>query len=180
MYLDGLIDLLKHVKSGKVMGECNNKGQLVVRKDANGQVVVNGVTHCVAKTAGDLEGLLDSGMRKRHVASTKMNSESSRSHLIATIMIEATDRKTKLTTTGKLTLVDLAGSESQKKTGATGNQLKEAKAINSSLSALGAVISASPLLLLLVKLSNELRQIKTIEISLVRLAVVLCIIADGV
>ena len=124
------------------MGECNNKGQLVVRKDANGQVVVNGVTHCVAKTAGDLEGLLDSGMRKRHVASTKMNSESSRSHLIATIMIEATDRKTKLTTTGKLTLVDLAGSESQKKTGATGNQLKEAKAINSSLSALGAVISA--------------------------------------
>ena len=48
-------------------------------------------------------------------------------------MIEATDRKTKLTTTGKLTLVDLAGSESQKKTGATGDQLKEANAINSSL-----------------------------------------------
>ena len=57
-------------------------------------------------------------------------------------MIEATDRKTKLTTTGKLTLVDLAGSESQKKTGATGDQLKEANAINSSLSALGNVISA--------------------------------------
>ena len=35
-------------------------------------------------------------------------------------------------------------------------------------------------LLLLVKLSNELRQIKTIEISLVRLAVVLCTSAGGV
>ena len=35
-------------------------------------------------------------------------------------------------------------------------------------------------LLLLVKLSNELRQIKTIEISLVGLAVVLCTAADGV
>jgi hypothetical protein len=35
-------------------------------------------------------------------------------------------------------------------------------------------------LLLLVKLSNELRQIKTIEISLVRLAVVRCTAADGV
>ena len=35
-------------------------------------------------------------------------------------------------------------------------------------------------LLLLVKLSNELCQIKTIEISLVRLAVVLCIAGDGV
>ena len=34
--------------------------------------------------------------------------------------------------------------------------------------------------ILLVKLSNELRQIKTIEISLVRLAVVLCTSADGV
>merc|ERR1711968_383499 len=70
------------------------------------------------------------------------NSESSRSHLVSTIIIEATDRKTKLTTTGKLTLVDLAGSESQKKTGATGDTLKEANAINKSLSALGGVISA--------------------------------------
>jgi hypothetical protein len=34
--------------------------------------------------------------------------------------------------------------------------------------------------ILLVKLSNELRQIKTIEISLARLAVVLCTSADGV
>ena len=34
--------------------------------------------------------------------------------------------------------------------------------------------------LLLVKLSNELRQIKTFEISLVRLGVVLCISAGGV
>eukprot|EP00946_MAST-07B_sp_MAST-7B-sp1_P000944 g944.t1 len=45
-------------------------------------------------------------------------------------------------TTGKLTLVDLAGSESQKKTGASGDTLKEAMAINKSLSALGNVISA--------------------------------------
>jgi hypothetical protein len=70
------------------------------------------------------------------------HSESSRSHLVASIMIEATDKQTKLTTSGKLTMVDLAGSESQKKTGATGTQLKEANAINSSLSALGNVISA--------------------------------------
>ena len=39
-------------------------------------------------------------------------------------------------------VVDLAGSESQKKTGATGDTLKEANAINKSLSALGNVISA--------------------------------------
>ena len=39
-------------------------------------------------------------------------------------------------------LVDLAGSESQQKTGASGNTLKEANAINTSLSALGGVIAA--------------------------------------
>ena len=43
---------------------------------------------------------------------------------------------------GKLNLVDLAGSERQKKTGATGAQMKEGTKINLSLSALGNVISA--------------------------------------
>jgi kinesin family protein 3/17 len=43
---------------------------------------------------------------------------------------------------GKLNLVDLAGSERQKKTGASGQQLKEGSRINLSLSALGNVISA--------------------------------------
>eukprot|EP00798_Chlamydomonas_sp_ICE-L_P020435 gene20435-27223_t len=43
---------------------------------------------------------------------------------------------------GKLNLVDLAGSERSKKTGATGNVLKEGISINQSLSALGNVINA--------------------------------------
>jgi len=43
---------------------------------------------------------------------------------------------------GKLNLVDLAGSERIRVTGATGMRLEECKKINSSLSALGNVISA--------------------------------------
>ena len=105
----------------------DRKGHLKVSKDTRGRVVVGGVTQMFATTAEDMANILSAGQAKRHVSSTKMNSESSRSHLVSSIIIEATDKKTKLTTTGKLTLVDLAGSESQKKTGATGNQLKEAK-----------------------------------------------------
>ena len=42
---------------------------------------------------------------------------------------------------GKLNMVDLAGSEKQKKTGATGQRLKEASKINLSLSALMNLIT---------------------------------------
>ena len=71
-----------------------------------------------------------------------MNAESSRSHQIFCVVIESTDLQTQTVTRGKLSFVDLAGSERVKKSGATGEQLKEAMAINMSLSALGNVINA--------------------------------------
>ena len=73
-----------------------------------------------------------------------MNHESSRSHLVFSVKIKsvATHKSGGSETIGKLTLVDLAGSERLGKTGATGDTMKEALAINKSLSALGDVISA--------------------------------------
>ena len=74
---------------------------------------------------------------KYQVASTKMNSASSRSHLILTIIIEGKNNISGVVSKGRLTLVDLAGSERISKTEATGQRLVEAAAINKSLSALG-------------------------------------------
>ena len=62
-----------------------------------------------------------------------MNSESSRSHLLMSLVVTTTNRRTGLEIKGKLTLVDLAGSERVGKSEATGQQLKEAQSINKSL-----------------------------------------------
>ncbi len=45
----------------------------------------------------------------RHISSTKMNAESSRSHLIIGVVIESRNLMTDAVTTGKLSIVDLAG-----------------------------------------------------------------------
>ncbi|CAE7518177.1 KIF13B [Symbiodinium microadriaticum] len=85
------------------------------------------------------------GLEQRTTAATNMNSESSRSHSVFTIVIRCQ------TTLGsgkrsvricKLCLVDLAGSERANSTGATGARLKEGANINKSLSTLGRCISA--------------------------------------
>jgi len=137
IYLDEIIDLLHPHDKKKA-----NKSNLKIKKDAKGRVLVDGITMRNATTAEEVMAYIDAGMRNRHVSSTAMNSESSRSHLVTSLFIEGTDRKTGSVSMGKFALVDLAGSESQQKTGASGDTLKEANAINTSLSALGNVISA--------------------------------------
>ena len=57
-------------------------------------------------------------------------------------MIESTNLQTQAVVKGKLSFVDLAGSERLKKSGSEGEQMKEAQAINKSLSALADVISS--------------------------------------
>src|SRR5262245_1449345 len=71
-----------------------------------------------------------------------MNEHSSRSHSMLTIEVEGENHMAGTKYLGKLHLIDLAGSERLAKTGATGDRLKEAQAINKSLSALGNTIAA--------------------------------------
>ena len=54
-------------------------------------VVVNGAVIHDAGSADELMELFEKGSATRHVASTKMNAESSRSHLVLSIIIESTN-----------------------------------------------------------------------------------------
>eukprot|EP00898_Chlorokybus_atmophyticus_P001594 jgi/Chlat1/2435/Chrsp17S02680 len=88
----------------------------------------------------DVEAVFKEGKRNRSTASTNMNQHSSRSHMILTVYLEVENLGQKHK--AKLHLVDLAGSERVNKSGVSGDQLKEAQAINKSLSALGDVIAS--------------------------------------
>ncbi|XP_028399082.1 kinectin-like [Dendronephthya gigantea] len=134
LYNDRLIDLLAE--------NSNTDAKLDIKKDKKGLVFVHGANVLDAADAQSLYGIFEKGSENRHVASTKMNSESSRSHLVLSIIIESTNKTTGSVLKGKLSLVDLAGSERASKTQASAEQLKEAQSINKSLSALGDVISA--------------------------------------
>mmetsp|Transcript_43827 Transcript_43827/g.58101 ORF Transcript_43827/g.58101 Transcript_43827/m.58101 type:complete len:148 (-) Transcript_43827:107-550(-) len=78
---------------------------------------------------------------KRQSASTSMNDESSRSHLILTLTLVEVAKKGELQG-AKLNLVDLAGSERVKDSNVTGTNLQEACHINASLYNLAGVVDA--------------------------------------
>ena len=125
----------------------NSTNKLELKENVDTGVYVKNLTSFVVKGVSEICNVLAVGKKNRTVGTTLMNSDSSRSHSIFTIVIECSetvnaesgDSKIRV---GKLNLVDLAGSERQSKTGATGERLKEATKINLSLSALGNVISA--------------------------------------
>ncbi|GMI86293.1 ZWICHEL, KINESIN-LIKE CALMODULIN-BINDING PROTEIN, POTATO KINESIN-LIKE CALMODULIN-BINDING PROTEIN [Hibiscus trionum] len=134
LYQDKLVDLLLP-KNAKRM-------KLDIKKDAKGMVAVENATVLPISTFEELKSIIQRGSERRHTSGTQMNEESSRSHLILSVVIESTNLQTQSVARGKLSFVDLAGSERVKKSGSVGDQLKEAQSINKSLSALGDVISA--------------------------------------
>ena len=138
IYNEEIKDLLGNHKNKDV--KCD------IKEDPTKGIFVKGLTDVVVDTEEQLMAMLEKGISLRTVAATQMNAESSRSHSIFTVVVEMStvdkDSGKEMLRAGKLNLVDLAGSERQKKTGATGAQLKEGAKINLSLSALGNVISA--------------------------------------
>jgi hypothetical protein len=134
-YLDGLLDLLREKDSA-------GGPKLFVRKDAKGMVFIQNITEVEVHSAQETMEKLRQGSKRRHVTGTSMNSESSRSHLIFSIVIDTKNPQSGASSRGKISLVDMAGSERVKRSEVTGQGFKEAVAINKSLSALLDVIDA--------------------------------------
>lgn len=123
-----------------------------IRETVHGGITLAGVTEAEVRTKEEMACFLLRGSVARATGSTKMNSQSSRSHAIFTISLE--QKKLSNCSSGstnddgddilcaKLHLVDLAGSERAKRTGADEMRLREGIHINKGLLALGNVISA--------------------------------------
>ncbi|VDN07186.1 unnamed protein product [Thelazia callipaeda] len=120
-------------------------GNLRVREHPLLGPYVDDLTKLAVCSYQDICDLMDEGNKARTVAATNMNSTSSRSHAVFTIVLtqKRHDPDTDLDCekVSKISLVDLAGSERATSTGAEGQRLKEGANINKSLTTLGLVIS---------------------------------------
>lgn len=134
LHLDSLVDLLDD--------KATRSDSLTVKKDQFGVVYVENITVVPIESEEELLQRVLMGEMRRSTDSTLMNDESSRSHLVISVIVKSESKVTQEITSGKLTFVDLAGSERVQKSGAEGQTFKEATSINKALSALGEVINA--------------------------------------
>nr|XP_060611379.1 kinesin-like protein KIF23 [Anolis sagrei ordinatus] len=114
----------------------------ILREDQNHNMYVAGCTEVEVKSTEEAFEVFWRGQKKRRIANTQLNRESSRSHSVFLIKLTQApldadgdnvlqDRE--LITLSQLSLVDLAGSERTNRTKAEGNRLREAGNINQSL-----------------------------------------------
>lgn len=138
IYLEKVLDLLNPT---------NRSVQVTSPEDSDdgafeGDVELEGASEACCFDKNDVISLLVRGNASRTVSSTKMNSDSSRSHAVFTMKVEQRDSGTGITKASRITLLDLAGSELGARELATDDAVDdEARMINKSLSVLARCVS---------------------------------------
>ncbi|KAL0278485.1 UNVERIFIED_CONTAM: hypothetical protein PYX00_000301 [Menopon gallinae] len=142
IYNNNVHDLLDDTCDDLITRKLQNK---VIREDGNRNMYVHAVTEVEVKSPEEAFEIFYKGQRRKRMAHTNLNEESSRSHSIFTIRLvqapidsdgENVIMLKKYITVSQLSLVDLAGSERTNRTKNTGQRLREAGNINNSLMSL--------------------------------------------
>ena len=144
LYNDNIRDLLNTAVDPmqKDLSKQKAGNYLDIKLSADGSVVAARLQEQVCADEAAAVGVMEAGLKNRSVGATAMNAASSRSHLIVTLKVNCHNLVSGVHYESKLHMVDLAGSERLSRTEATGDRLKEAQAINKSLSALGDTMSS--------------------------------------
>lgn len=149
IYNENLRDLLVSMKDDGISSS-KTSDKLSIKRDRDGKSYVDGLTSIPIDTNDEmigieqLEAIMKAAARSRSVASTNMNSQSSRSHSVFMLHLNGRNDECGTSVNGALNLCDLAGSERLDRSGAGSDstRLKETQSINKSLSCLGDVFNA--------------------------------------
>ncbi|XP_073509585.1 kinesin-like protein KIF23 isoform X2 [Phyllobates terribilis] len=123
----------------------------ILREDQNHNMYVAGCTEVEVKTTEEAFDVFWRGQKRRRIANTQLNRESSRSHSVFMIKLAQAPldadgdnvlQEKEQVSLSQLSLVDLAGSERTNRTKAEGSRLREAGNINQSLMTLRTCIEA--------------------------------------
>jgi hypothetical protein len=142
IYNDRVKDLLWELGDSHLQqSEKWDRENLKVRSAPGQGPYVVGLTTVAVESAEECHSLISIGMQNRVVAATKMNDQSSRSHALFRLTLVQRQHSINERSASSL-FADLAGSERVKKSGAQGLRMREAAAINQSLTTLRSVIDA--------------------------------------
>ncbi|XP_067358685.1 kinesin-like protein KIF23 isoform X3 [Channa argus] len=155
IYNNYIYDLLEEIQEDAIKPKWNGGGtpirqntefippqSKILREDQNHNMYVAGCMEVEVKSAEEAFQVFWRGQKKRKVANTRLNRESSRSHSVFIIKLAQAPldadgdnilQDKNQVTVSQLCLVDLAGSERTGRTGAEGTRIREAGNINQSL-----------------------------------------------
>ncbi|XP_051053656.1 kinesin-like protein KIF23 isoform X3 [Phodopus roborovskii] len=140
IYNNYIYDLLEEVQFDPIKPKLPQSK--ILREDKNHNMYVSGCTEVEVKSTEEAFEVFWRGQKKRRIANTHLNRESSRSHSVFSIKLVQAPldadgdnvlQEKEQITISQLSLVDLAGSERTNRTKAEGNRLREAGNINQSL-----------------------------------------------
>ncbi|XP_044034097.1 kinesin-like protein KIF20B isoform X3 [Siniperca chuatsi] len=139
IYNDNIHDLLEQVPSGH-----HRRTVLRLSQDVKGNSFIKDLRWVQVNSSEEAYRVMKIGKKNQSFSSTRLNQLSSRSHSIFSIRILRVDDVgvPRVLGISELALCDLAGSERCSRTQNTGERLKEAGNINSSLLTLGKCINA--------------------------------------